>query len=63
MADVARQQQTTAFLATIVTRTRRHTELTKKVYSFCLMVEASDHLYVLGDTYTCHTYYCYLSPV
>jgi hypothetical protein len=35
----------------------------KKIYSFCLMVEASDHLYVLGDTYTCHTYYCYLSPV
>jgi hypothetical protein len=35
----------------------------KKVYSFCLMVEASDHLYVFGGTYTCHTYYCYLSPV
>ena len=31
MADVASKQQTTAlFLATIVTRTRRHTELTKK---------------------------------
>jgi hypothetical protein len=31
MADVARKQQTTAlFLSTIVTRTRRHTEPTKK---------------------------------
>ena len=32
MADVARKQQTTAlFLPTTVTRTRRHTELTKKL--------------------------------
>ena len=32
MADVASRQQTTAlFLFTIVTRTRRHTELTKKL--------------------------------
>jgi hypothetical protein len=32
MADVASKQQTTAlFLTTIVTRTRRHTELTKKL--------------------------------
>jgi hypothetical protein len=32
MADVARKQQTTAlFLSTIVTRTRRHTELTKEL--------------------------------
>jgi len=31
MADVASKQQTTAlFLSTIVTRTRRHTELTKR---------------------------------
>ena len=31
MADVANKQQTTAlFLSTIVTRTRRRTELTKK---------------------------------
>ena len=31
MADVANKQQSTAlFLSTIVTRTRRHTELTKK---------------------------------
>ena len=31
MADVASKQQTTAlFLSTIVTRTRRHTELTEK---------------------------------
>ena len=32
MADVSSKQQTTAlFLSTIVTRTRRHTELTKKL--------------------------------
>ena len=32
MADVASKQQTTSlFLSTIVTRTRRHTELTKKL--------------------------------
>jgi hypothetical protein len=32
MADVASKQQTTAlFLSTIVTRTRRHSELTKKL--------------------------------
>jgi len=32
MADVANKQQTTAlFLSTTVTRTRRHTELTKKL--------------------------------
>ena len=32
MADVASKQQTTAlFLSTIVTRTTRHTELTKKL--------------------------------
>jgi hypothetical protein len=32
MADVASKQQTTAlFLSTVVTRTRRHTELTKKL--------------------------------
>jgi hypothetical protein len=32
MADVANKQQTTAlFLTNIVTRTRRHTELTKKL--------------------------------
>jgi hypothetical protein len=32
MVDVASQQQTTAlFLSTTVTRTRRHTELTKKM--------------------------------
>jgi hypothetical protein len=31
MADVASKQDTTAlFLSTVVTRTRRHTELTKK---------------------------------
>jgi hypothetical protein len=31
MANVASKQQTTAlFLSTVVTRTRRHTELTKK---------------------------------
>jgi len=32
MADVASKEQTTAlFLSTIITRTRRHTELTKKL--------------------------------
>ena len=32
MADVANKQQTTAlFLSTIVTRTRKHTELTKNL--------------------------------
>jgi hypothetical protein len=32
MTDVASKQQTTAlFLSTIVTRTRRHTEVTKKL--------------------------------
>jgi hypothetical protein len=32
MADVAcKQQRTVLFLSTIVTRTRRHTELTKKL--------------------------------
>jgi len=32
MADVAnKQQKTVLFLSTIVTRTRRHTELTKKL--------------------------------
>jgi hypothetical protein len=24
-------------------------------YSFCLMVQATDHVYVLPRTYTCHT--------
>jgi len=28
----------------------------KNKYSFCLMVEASDHVYVWPQTYTCHTY-------
>ena len=28
----------------------------KYKYSFCLMVEASDHVYVWPQTYTCHTY-------
>jgi hypothetical protein len=32
MADMATKQQTTAmFLSTVVTHTRRHTELTKKI--------------------------------
>ena len=34
MADVASKQQTTAlFLSTIVTRTNRHTELTKETHN------------------------------
>jgi len=31
MVDVAKQQTTALFLSTIVTRTRRHTELTQKM--------------------------------
>ena len=41
MADVASKQQTTAlFLSTIVTRTRRHTELTNPMGNLCC---ASEH--------------------
>ena len=51
MADVASKQQTTAlFLSTIVTRTRRHTELTKKLTNLmgnvCCATEHSVHFYV-----------------
>jgi hypothetical protein len=42
MADVASKQQTTAlFLSTIVTRTRRHTELTNVMGNLCC---AREHL-------------------
>jgi len=46
MADVASKQQTTAlFLSTIVTRTRRHTELTKKLTNLMgKMCTAREHL-------------------
>jgi len=42
MADVASKQQTTAlFLSTIVTRTRRHTELTNLLRNLCWARERS----------------------
>ena len=56
MADVASKQQTTAlFLSTIVTRTRRHTELgegwvwgelTDLVGNLCCVREHSDQFFV-----------------
>ena len=51
MADEASNQQTTAlFLSTIVTRTRRHTELTKKLTNLmgklCCAREHSVHFFV-----------------
>jgi len=47
MAHVASKQQTTAmFLSTIVTRTRRHTELTKKLTILCCAREHSVQLFV-----------------
>jgi hypothetical protein len=51
MADVATKQQTTAlFVSTTVTRTRRHTELTKKlknlVGNLCCAREHSFQLFV-----------------
>ena len=56
MADVANKQQTTAlFLSTIVTRTRRHTELTKKltnlIGNLCFAREHSDQFFVQFFTY------------
>jgi hypothetical protein len=60
MADVASKQQTTAlFLSTIVTRTRRHTELAKKnkkltnlVGKLCCAREHSDQFFVQFFFYT-----------
>jgi hypothetical protein len=55
MADVASKEQTTAlFLSTIVTRTRRHTELKKKkkknltnlMGNLCCTREHSDQFFV-----------------
>ena len=51
MTDVASKQQTTAlFLSTIVTRTRRHTELTRKLTNLmgnlCCAREHSVQLFV-----------------
>jgi len=51
MADVANKQQTTAlFLSTIVARTRRHTELTKKLTNLmanlCCAIEHSAQFFV-----------------
>jgi hypothetical protein len=31
----------------------------KKIYLSSLMMKVPDHVYVLGQTYTCHTYCCY----
>jgi len=46
MADVASKQQTTAlFLSTIVTRTRRHTEPTKKNWqTWCETCDVSENI-------------------
>ena len=59
MADVASKQQTTAlFLSTVVTRTRRHTELTKKLTNLmgnlCCAREHSVQFFVqfLLESYT-----------
>jgi len=47
MADVASKQQTTAlFLSTIVTRTRRHTELTNLMGNLCCASEHSVPFYM-----------------
>jgi hypothetical protein len=52
MADVASKQQTTAlFLSTIVTRTRRHTELTNLMGNLCCAREHSDRFF-RADFYT-----------
>ena len=47
MTDVASKQQTTAlFLSTIVTRTRRHTELIRKLTNLCCAREHSVQFFV-----------------
>jgi hypothetical protein len=47
MADVASKQQTTAlFLSTVVTRTRRHTELTNLMGKLCCAREHSVKFFV-----------------
>jgi len=47
MADVASKQQTTAlFLSTIITRTRRHTELTNLMRNLCYVREQSCQFFV-----------------
>jgi len=47
MADVANKQQTTAlFLSTIVTHTRRHTELTNLMGKLCCAREHSVQFFV-----------------
>jgi len=51
VADVAIKEQTTVlFLSTIVTRTRRHTELTKKLINpmenLCCVREYSVHFFM-----------------
>jgi len=47
MADVASKQQTTVlFLSTIVTRTRRHTEMTNLMGNLCCLGEHSVQFFV-----------------
>jgi len=53
MADVANRQQTTAlFLSTIVTCTRRHTELTNLMGNLCFAREHSVHFFLQFFFYT-----------
>jgi hypothetical protein len=45
MADVAsKQQRTASFLSTIVTRTRRHAELTKKLTNLMKTCDVSENI-------------------
>jgi hypothetical protein len=37
----------------------RHINVKINVYLPSLRMKVPDHVYVLGDTYTCHTYCCY----
>jgi hypothetical protein len=66
MADVASKQQTTVlFLSTIVTRTRRHTKLTKKltnlIGNLCCAREHSVQLFV-QFFYTVKLYKLFICP-
>jgi hypothetical protein len=49
MADVASKQQTTAlFLSTIITRTRRHTELKKKLTNLMGNLRYASSVFLAG---------------
>jgi len=66
MADVAnKQQRTSSFLSTIVTRTRKHTELTKKVTylmgDLCCAREHSVQFFVQFFFTTCTDFVMLLS--